>query len=165
MTRAGNRRLLPKPTSTGGTNGPASPWARWWNDANGTDSAATLQFSPMSCPDNLAFDSRGNLWIATDGAPAASAPTNGLTVTLRGPQRRRVEQFLSVPRDAESCGPVIDDEDRMVFVNVQHPGEEGTFAEQHSWFPDYVAEGATPAPGTWRGPRPSVVQVFDERCR
>ena len=23
--------------------------------------------SPISCPDNLAFDSHGNLWISTDG--------------------------------------------------------------------------------------------------
>ena len=26
--------------------------------------------SPISCPDNLDFDQAGNLWIATDGAPA-----------------------------------------------------------------------------------------------
>ena len=25
------------------------------------------QVSPISCPDNLAFDSHGNLWISTDG--------------------------------------------------------------------------------------------------
>src|SRR5699024_515979 len=27
------------------------------------------QVSPISCPDNLAFDSVGNLWISTDGQP------------------------------------------------------------------------------------------------
>ncbi|MBM9466528.1 PhoX family protein [Nakamurella leprariae] len=117
--------------------------------------------SPISCPDNLAFDSRGNLWISTDGQPGTIGYNDGLfKVTLEGPERGRVEQFLAVPREAETCGPVIHDEDGMVFVNVQHPGEDGTWTEQTSYFPDYVAEGATPAPGDWRGPRPSVVQVY-----
>lgn len=119
------------------------------------------QVSPISCPDNVAFDSVGNLWISTDGAPSSIGYADGLfKVTLDGAERGRVEQFLAVPRDAETCGPVIHDEERTVFVAVQHPGEEGTFAEQHSYFPDYVAAGATPKPGQVRAPRPSVVQVF-----
>src|SRR5699024_6632119 len=28
------------------------------------------QVSPISCPDNLACDAEGNLWISTDGAPS-----------------------------------------------------------------------------------------------
>jgi secreted PhoX family phosphatase len=43
---------------------------------------------------------------------------------------------------------------------VQHPGEDGSFDKQLSFFPDYVAEGTTPARGQARAPRPSVVQVF-----
>ena len=30
--------------------------------------------SSVSCPDNIAFDAQGNLWIATDGAPGTLAP-------------------------------------------------------------------------------------------
>jgi len=117
--------------------------------------------SPISCPDNVAFDSVGNLWISTDGAPSTIGYNDGLfKVTLEGPERGKVEQFLSVPRDAETCGPVIHDEERTVFVSVQHPGEEGTFAAPHSYFPDYVPAGATPKPGQVRAPRPSVVQVY-----
>ena len=120
--------------------------------------------SPISCPDNLAFDSEGNLWIATDGAPGSIGKNDGLfKVPLCGRERGHVTQFLSVPRDAETCGPVIHDQDGLVFVAVQHPGEDGTFTEQLSYFPDYVAEGAAPAPGAWRGPRPAVVQVFAQR--
>lgn len=119
------------------------------------------QVSPISCPDNVAFDSVGDLWISTDGAPSSTGHADGLfKVTLDGPERGRVEQFLAVPRDAETCGPVIHDEERHVFVSVQHPGEEGTFEAQRSAFPDYVATGATPKPGQARVPRPSVVQVF-----
>ncbi|HSO15609.1 MAG TPA: alkaline phosphatase PhoX, partial [Arthrobacter sp.] len=119
------------------------------------------QVSPISCPDNLAFDSVGNLWISTDGAPSGIGYNDGLfKVTLDGAERGKVEQFLSVPRDAETCGPIVHDEERHVFVSVQHPGEEGTFEAPHSYFPDYVPAGTTPAPGQVRAPRPSVTQVF-----
>lgn len=117
--------------------------------------------SPISCPDNLAFDSVGNLWISTDGAPSGIGRADGLfKVTLEGAERGKVEQFLAVPRDAETCGPIIHDDERTVFVSVQHPGEDGTFEAPNSYFPDYVPAGTTPAPGQARAPRPSVVQVF-----
>jgi secreted PhoX family phosphatase len=116
--------------------------------------------SPISCPDNLAFDSVGNLWISTDGQPGTIQKCDALhKVTLRGPERGRVEQFLAVPREAETCGPVIHDREDMVFVCVQHPGENGTWEAQTSYFPDYVAPGAQ-TDGKWGGPRPSVVQVY-----
>lgn len=113
--------------------------------------------SPISCPDNVAFDGEGNLWISTDGAPSTIRKNDGLfKVPLEGPERGRVQQFLSVPRDAETCGPIIRDDEGMVFVAVQHPGEDGTFAAPTSRFPDY---GST-APGAAAAPRPSVVQVW-----
>ena len=117
--------------------------------------------SPISCPDNVAFDSTGdNLWIATDGAPGTIDYLDGLfRVPLNGDERGHVEQFLAVPTEAETCGPVIHDRDGSVFVAVQHPGEEGTWADQHSRFPDYVPADKPPRPGAWRGPRPSVIQV------
>lgn len=118
------------------------------------------QVSPISCPDNVAFDSEGNLWISTDGAPSTIAYGDGLfKVPLEGPERGRVQQFLSVPVDGETCGPVIRDQQNMVYVAVQHPGENGSWAAQRSRFPDYVAPG-TVANGAWGGPRPSVVQVW-----
>lgn len=116
--------------------------------------------APISCPDNLAFDSDGALWIATDGAPGTIEKADGLfKVPLEGRQRGHVQQFLAVPVDAETCGPVIHDSDGSVFVAVQHPGEDGSWAEQRSYFPDFVAAGQHPARGDWRGPRPAVVQV------
>ena len=117
--------------------------------------------SPISCPDNVAFDSAGNLWISTDGAPGVIGYCDGLfKVPLEGSERGRVQQFLSVPRDSETCGPVIHDKDGSVFVAVQHPGEheEGTWEAQRSYFPDYIAPGAL-VDGKWGGPRPSVVQT------
>jgi len=112
------------------------------------------QVSPISCPDNLAFDEVGNLWISTDGAPSGIGYNDGLfRVTLDGRNRGRVEQFLSVPRDGETCGPIIRDHDRSAFVSVQHPGEDGEWGAHSSHFPDYDGQG----------PKPTVVQVLPTR--
>ncbi|POH57375.1 PhoX family protein [Arthrobacter glacialis] len=117
--------------------------------------------SPISCPDNLAFDTQGNLWISTDGAPSTIGYNDGLfKVGLEGRNRGNVEQFASMPRNAETCGPIIHDDESMVYVAVQHPGEDGTYAAHTSFFPDFVAEGTTPKRGQVRAPRPSVVQIF-----
>ncbi|MBU3749722.1 MAG: PhoX family phosphatase [Mycobacterium sp.] len=76
--------------------------------------------SPISCPDNLTFDSFGNLWIATDGNALGS--NDGLfAVALEGPTRGETRQFLTVPLGAETCGPTISPD--LVTVCVQHPGE------------------------------------------
>jgi hypothetical protein len=80
------------------------------------------QVSPISCPDNVAFDAAGNLWIATDGN--ALGTNDGLfAVPLEGPAKGHLKQFLTVPYGAEACGPYLTDDNRSVFVAVQHPGE------------------------------------------
>ncbi|NUL46064.1 PhoX family phosphatase [Cellulosimicrobium funkei] len=121
------------------------------------------QVSPISCPDNLAFDSEGNLWVSTDGQPGTIGYCDALhKVTLEGRNRGLVEQFLAVPADAETCGPVIHDRDNSVFVAVQHPGEGGDWGAHTSYFPDFVPEG--PLKGDKVAvPRPAVVQVFSTK--
>ncbi len=53
--------------------------------------------SPISCPDNVAFDSTGNLWISTDGNALGS--NDGLFATpIEGPEKGHLKQFLTVPR-------------------------------------------------------------------
>ncbi|MGE2722404.1 PhoX family protein [Mycolicibacterium celeriflavum] len=105
--------------------------------------------SPISCPDNLAFDSHGNLWISTDGNALDS--NDGLfAVALEGPSRGETRQFLTVPLGAETCGPVVTDD--VVTVCVQHPGEhdDNSIDDPLSRWP----EGGN---GT---ARPSVVAVW-----
>jgi hypothetical protein len=78
--------------------------------------------SPISAPDNVAFDSDGNLWISTDGNVLGS--NDGLfSVPVDGPDRGKLKQFLTVPVGAETCGPTILEDGTSVFVAVQHPGE------------------------------------------
>lgn len=105
--------------------------------------------SPISCPDNVAFDPHGNLWISTDGAQLGSH--DGLFgVATTGERRGELKQFLTVPKGAETCGPII--QDRRVLVAVQHPGEiDGATVEKPaSAWPD----------GPGRVVRPSVVAVY-----
>ena len=110
--------------------------------------------SPISCPDNLAFDHEGNLWISTDGAPDGIGYADGLfRVPLEGPERGHVTQFLAVPNQAETCGPIVNTQEGWAMVSVQHPGEDGTWAKQESLFP-YDGTGL---------PRPSVVQVMSPK--
>ncbi|MFE0640604.1 PhoX family protein [Streptomyces sp. NPDC058877] len=105
--------------------------------------------SPISCPDNVAFDPHGNLWISTDGNRLGSH--DGLYgVATRGERRGELKQFLTVPAGAETCGPIV--QDRRVLVAVQHPGEiDGASVENPaSVWPD----------GPGKIVRPSVVSVW-----
>ncbi|MER6916570.1 PhoX family phosphatase [Streptomyces sp. NPDC000594] len=105
--------------------------------------------SPISCPDNVAFDPYGNLWISTDGNQLGSH--DGLYgVATHGERRGELKQFLTVPTGAETCGPVI--QERRVLVAVQHPGEvDGASVEKPaSRWPD----------GPGRLVRPAVVAVW-----
>ena len=107
--------------------------------------------SPISCPDNLAFDNHGNLWITTDGNALDS--NDGLyAVTTSGDTRGELKCFLTVPAGAETCGPIVDDD--RVMVNVQHPGEadDATFDAATSHWPD----------GGKTTPRPAVVVVWKD---
>ncbi|WP_433919148.1 PhoX family protein [Streptomyces canus] len=105
--------------------------------------------SPISCPDNVAFDPYGNLWISTDGNQLGSH--DGLFgVATKGERRGELKQFLTVPTGAETCGPLV--QDRRLLVAVQHPGEiSGATVEQPaSTWPD----------GPGRIVRPAVVAVW-----
>ncbi|MGW6272860.1 PhoX family protein [Streptomyces sp. NPDC055060] len=105
--------------------------------------------SPISCPDNVAFDPHGNLWISTDGNQLGLH--DGLFgVATKGDRRGELKQFLTMPNGAETCGPLV--QDRRVLVSVQHPGEiDGASVEKPaSAWPD----------GPGKIVRPSVVSVW-----
>jgi secreted PhoX family phosphatase len=108
------------------------------------------QVSPISSPDNIAFDAAGNLWISTDSGRALDQNDGFFGVPVEGPERGHLKQFLTVPFGAEACGPWITDDQRSIFVAVQHPGD---------------ADGANPdnRASTWPDggqPRPSVAVIW-----
>ncbi|MBP2321906.1 secreted PhoX family phosphatase [Kibdelosporangium banguiense] len=108
------------------------------------------QVSPITSPDNVAFDQYGNLWIATDSANALGINDGLYGVPVDGPQRGNLKLFLTVPRGGETCGPIV--QERVVTVCVQHPGEvDGANADNPvSHWPD----------GGASQPRPAVVAVW-----
>jgi len=80
--------------------------------------------SPVSCPDNIIFDRKGNLWIATDGQPNSLKKNDGIYATpVQGPDRGYVRQFLSGPAGAEVASLVMTPDDKSLFASIQHPGE------------------------------------------
>jgi len=105
--------------------------------------------SPISSPDNLAFDPHGNLWISTDSRRELGINDGLYGVSLSGPTRGRTTLFAAVPFGAEAAGPVVTEE--FVLLCAQHPGDvDGASprAPASTW-PD--------GPGTQ--PRPSVVAI------
>lgn len=86
----------------------------------------------FSCPDNMAFDSKGNLWFSTDmsgGAmhkpPYTKFKNNGLFfVPMSGKEAGKVIQIASAPTDAELTGLSFSPDGKTMFLSVQHPGEK-----------------------------------------
>ncbi|MEX1025136.1 MAG: PhoX family phosphatase [Planctomycetota bacterium] len=76
----------------------------------------------LSCPDNLAFDSAGTLWVATDGQPKTLGTNDALyAVATTGMERGRPRRFLTGPVGAEITGPELTPDDRSLFISMQHP--------------------------------------------
>ena len=114
--------------------------------------------SGLACPDNLAFDRDGNLWVVCDQSSdkmnrGAYQPfgNNGLyVVPTVGPSTGDAFQFASGPTDCELTGPCFSPDGSTLFLSVQHPGElSRSLTELTSHWP---------AGGNTR-PRPCVVAV------
>ncbi len=106
--------------------------------------------SAIANPDNIVFDSEGNLWISTDGQPGTLEANDGLyAVPVSGPDRGYVRQFFSGVTGGEVSGPEFTPDDGALFASIQHPGEGGTYENQISHWPD---GGDAP-------PRPTVVVI------
>ncbi|GGG16346.1 PhoX family protein [Paenibacillus abyssi] len=96
--------------------------------------AAGGRQSGFSSPDNLAFDSNGNLWVVTDISTSShnkgvykTFMNNGLfVIPTNGPGKGAAMQFASAPIDSELTGPYFTPDEQTLFLSVQHPGEMTT---------------------------------------
>lgn len=90
----------------------------------------------FSCPDNLAFDLAGNLWITTDMSGSAMNKADGpylpfknnslFVIPRYGKEAGKVIRVATAPRDAELTGPWFSPDGKTLFLSVQHPGEQTT---------------------------------------
>jgi uncharacterized protein len=122
-------------------------------DAGAQYHRATSDQGWLSCPDNCAFDGKGRIWIATDGAPEAAGVADGLyAADTQGRGRALTRLFYQAPTGAEVCGPCFTPDDGTIFLAIQHPGEDSgsTFERPSTRWPDF-AEGMPP--------RPSVIAI------
>ena len=88
----------------------------------------------FTCPDNLAFDLAGNLWITSDISGSSmnkidnqytSFKNNALYVIPRhGQDAGNVIRVASAPKEAELTGPWFSPDGKTLFLSVQHPGEQ-----------------------------------------
>jgi secreted PhoX family phosphatase len=101
----------------------------------------------LTCPDNVAFDSKGRLWIATDSGEVAGIADGLYACDVAGPGRALTRQFFAAPKGAEVCGPIFTPDDRTLFLAIQHPGEGkgSTYEIPATRWPDFK-DGQPPRP-------------------
>lgn len=134
--------------------------------AKGQYHEATSENGWFQNPDNLAFDPKGRLWIATDGFSGTNIRATGRVPVhdglwaceTTGDGRALTKHFYGCPSGAELCGPFFTPDGTTLFVAVQHPGSDGksvsddkaSYAEPSTRWPDFRDD---------MPPRPSIVAI------
>jgi uncharacterized protein len=106
----------------------------------------------FGCPDGLAFDPAGRLWIQTD--MHASQMYKGEFTNLGNNQMLaydaasgQTKRFLTAPTNSEVTGAAWTPDGKTLFINVQHPGEtagdrsDPAEPSKFSNWPDYKPGG------------------------
>lgn len=115
----------------------------------------------FACPDGIAFDARGVLWIQTDAHA---------TVMYKGeferignnqmlacdPRSGEIRRFLTAPTNCEVTGVTWTPDLRTMFLNIQHPGETPSDRSDPE-FPDRYSRWPSATPGA--RPRSATVVV------
>ena len=107
----------------------------------------------IAAPDNVVFDPKGRIWIATDGQDDWAGFADSLyAAETSGPRRGITRNFFSCPRGAEVTGPAFTPDGKTLFLSVQHPGDEkgSTFDKPSTRWPDFNPN---------MPPRPAVVAI------
>jgi uncharacterized protein len=105
-----------------------------------------------ACPDGIAFDARGVLWIQTDAH--ASQMYKGELKNVGNnqllacdPRSGDTRRFLTGPTNCEITGCAFTPDGRTMFTNIQHPGESPSDRSdpaeptKYSNWPDYKPGG------------------------
>lgn len=105
-------------------------------------------------PDNIAFDNKGRLWVATDGQNDFDLADGLFALETSGPLRGLPRALFAAPIGAEVSGPMFTPDGKTLFLAIQHPAEDfETIEKLTTLWPDF--RDGMPA-------RPSVVVITRE---
>ncbi len=113
--------------------------------------------SDFSSPDNLAFDTYGNLWMVTDSKTGKDSIYDFLGnnsmffFPTEGPNTGRAYRFAVGPVEAELTGPRWSPDGATLFLSIQHPGESSESL-------DKLTSTFAAKPGS-QIPRPTLVAI------
>ena len=105
-----------------------------------------------ACPDGIAFDQRGVLWIQTDAHATQMykgelARVGNNQMLACDPVTGETRRFLTGPTNCEVTGVDLTPDGTTMFISIQHPGEtpsdrsDPTQPDKYSNWPDYAAGG------------------------
>ncbi|SUO96841.1 PhoX family protein [Suttonella ornithocola] len=103
----------------------------------------------FNSPDGIGFDQGGRIWIQADGKYSNEGDYAGQgnnSMLCADPENGEIRRFLTGPNSCEITGLTFANNDKTMFVNIQHPGEAGD-----STFPH-----------TGKRPRSSVIMITKE---
>ncbi len=82
----------------------------------------------FTSPDGLGFDSKGRLWIQTDGNYSNEGDAAGMgnnQMLVGDPESGEIHRFLVGPKECEITGITWSPDRKTLFVGIQHPGQGG----------------------------------------
>jgi secreted PhoX family phosphatase len=122
----------------------------------GVDGSTVSPDAAFGSPDGLWIDAQGRMWIQTDGAQPIECNDQLLAASTAADAT--IKRFAVGPKGCEVTGITMTPDRRTLFVNIQHPGDQGTAeapTAQSSW-PDMDPTGR---------PRPATVAIRREDGR
>jgi len=81
----------------------------------------------FNSPDGLWFDSRGVLWIQTDGYSDPNEDFGHQQMLAANTRTGEIKRFFTGPTGCEVTGVVNTPDNRTMFVNIQHPEDGSTW--------------------------------------
>ncbi len=157
MTLTNNSNRLPTQTVAANPRGPNPyghiirwqeqsnrPWATrfWWdifvlagpeNDSQvlpAENGPALTSDNIFASPDGLWIDNNGILWIQTDMSDSQlnTGPFGNNQILAAEPQTGEIRRFFTGPVGQEITGVITTPDSKTMFINIQHPGEQGSVA-------------------------------------
>ena len=98
------------------------------HEGNKAGSANINASNMFNSPDGISFDSKGFLWIQTDGKYSNEGDFEGMgnnQMLVADTDTGEIRRFLVGPNECEVTGATWSADGRTMFVGIQHPGEKG----------------------------------------